>query len=177
MKLTIRQETPSDYQNVFDLTDEAFRTLEISDHTEQFLVERLRKSDAFIPELSMVAEVDGKVVGHILLTKIKIIKWEQEFNSLALAPVSVLPSYQKQGIGGKLIEAAHAKARELGFGSVQLVGHADYYPRFGYKKASQFGIHQPFDVPDECSLVVELTKASLKGVSGTVGYPKEFNIN
>lgn len=84
----------------------------MSDHSEQYLVERLRNSEAFIPELSIVAEINQKVAGHILLSRIKIVNNEnKEFESLALAPVSVLPEYQGKGIGGKLIETAHKKLR------------------------------------------------------------------
>ncbi|MFA5849880.1 MAG: N-acetyltransferase [Bacteroidales bacterium] len=174
MNIKIRQETISDFKQVFDLTERAFEKLEISDHTEQFLVERLRNSSVFVPELSLVAEYENKIVGHILLTKLKIINGKEEFQSLALAPVSVLPEYQNMGIGSKLIEAAHIKAREAGYKSVMLVGHPHYYPRFGYKKSSDFGIRQSFEAPDECCLAIELVENGLKGVSGTAEYPKEF---
>jgi predicted N-acetyltransferase YhbS len=128
MSILIRQEQPADYPAVFALVEQAFRDLKISDHTEQYLVERLRKSDAFIPELSLVAEDNGKIVGHILLTKLKIQNGQQEFESLSLAPVAVLPEYQRQGIGAMLIEEAHRVAKSLGYTSVILVGHENYYP-------------------------------------------------
>ncbi|MBD1397745.1 N-acetyltransferase [Pontibacter sp. JH31] len=174
MSINIRQEQPTDYPFVFSLIEAAFRQESMSDHTEQHLVERLRQSAAFIPELSLVA-VDGeKVVGHILLTKLKIKRGEQEFDSLSLAPVAVLPAYQHQGIGGMLIREAHEIARQLGHRSVLLVGHENYYPRFGYKRASSFGINFPFEAPDENCMAIELTENGLAGVSGTVVYPKGF---
>ena len=117
----------------------------MSDHKEQFLVQRLRKSDAFIPELSLIAENENKIVGHILLTKLKIKNGQKKFDSLALAPVSVLPEYQGNGIGGMLIKEAHKKAKELGYQSVILLGHEKYYPKFGYKQADKFGIELPFE--------------------------------
>lgn len=172
--MNIRQETPADYPAVFNLIEEAFRNMEISNHQEQFFVERLRKSDAFIPELSLVALLNDKIVGHIVLSKINIKNDENEFHTLMLAPVSVLPEFQHRGIGSQLIIEAHKKAIELGFTSVILVGHEDYYPRFGYKKAVAFGIKQPFDVPEENNLAVELVENGLRGVSGTVDYPKYF---
>jgi len=173
-KMTIRQEKPKDFNAVFKLVEKAFKTEELSDHKEQFLVERLRKSNAFIPELSIIAEIDHEIVGHILLTKLKIKNTQNEFDSLALAPVSVLPKYQGKGIGTKLIEHAHKRAKELGHTSIVLLGHAKYYPKFGYVQVDKFGIELPFDVPKENCMAIELTKNGLKGVNGTVVYPKEF---
>ncbi len=174
MSIHIRQEQPSDYPAVFALVEQAFRDLEISDHTEQFLVERLRNTHAFIPELSLVAEEDGKVVGYILLSKLKIQDSQQAYASLGLAPVAVLPEYQGQGIGAQLIEQAHRIAKGLGYTSVILVGHENYYPRFGYKPASSFGINFPFDVPDANAMAVELVENGLAGIRGTVVYPPAF---
>lgn len=173
MKINIRQENQADYQIVFNLIEKAFLNKVYSNHKEQFLVERLRNATAFIPELSLVAEIDDQVVGHILLTKIK--NTRQTFDSLALAPVSVLPAFQKQGIGGQLIEFAHKKAKELGHQSIVLLGHKNYYPKFGYSQADQFQIELPFDAPKENCMAIELTNNGLKGVNGLVEYPKEFN--
>lgn len=170
----IRQEKETDYNEVFLLTESAFRSLEISNHNEQFLVERLRKTDTFIPELSLVAIINDKIVGHILLTRLIIRTEKGEIPSLSLAPVSVHPDFQKKGIGGMLINKAHSIAKKLGFKSIILVGHPDYYPRFGYRKASEFGISFPFDAPDNACMVVELVKNSLKYANGVVEYPKEF---
>lgn len=131
-------------------------------------------SSSFIPELSLVAEMEGNIVGHLLLTKIKIRDGDEQWNSLALAPVSVLPEFQGKGIGGMLIEYAHHKARELGYESVVVVGHEKYYPKFGYQRADKFGIRAPFDVPPENCMVVELSEKSLARVHGVVEYAKEF---
>ena len=172
--MTIRQETPADYKDVFNLIEKAFRSEQYSDHKEQFLVERLRKSDAFIPELSLVAEVDGKIVGHILLTKLKIKNVADSFDSLALAPVTVLPEFQGIGIGGKLIAESHKRAKELGHESIVLLGHESYYPKFGYQRADKFEIELPFKVPKENCMVIELVENGLNGVSGIVEYPEAF---
>ncbi len=174
INLIIRQEQPKDYPLVSNLISAAFKNEPHSDQTESLLVGRLRKSEAFIPELSLVAELDGKIVGHILLTKIKIVNKGNSFESLALAPVSVLPAYQRKGIGRKLILEAHKIAKQLGYKSVALIGHENYYPKFGYKKASEFKITFPFEAPDENCMVFELFKNSLKNVKGMVEYPKEF---
>ena len=175
MDINVREEQQTDYDAVFELIEKAFEKSTLSDHREQFLVQRLRKSIAFVPELSMVAEIENKIVGHILLTKLKIKNRQDEFDSLALAPVSVLPEYQGKGIGGMLIQEAHKRASQLGHKSIVLLGHERYYPKFGYKQADNFGIELPFDVPKENCMVIELTENGLKGVNGTVEYPKEFN--
>ncbi len=174
MDLRIRQEETGDHSAVFKVIEQAFAKEELSDHTEQFLVERLRQSATFVPELSLVAEVGPTIVGHILLTRIFIKSSQRTYNSLALAPVSVLPEYQGKGIGGALIQAAHSKARELDFQSIVLLGHENYYPRFGYRQAHTFGIVLPFEAPKENCMAIALTENGLEGVSGTVVYPKEF---
>ncbi|MBD1420828.1 GNAT family N-acetyltransferase [Sphingobacterium chuzhouense] len=177
MNVKIRKEEKEDFKTVFELIQKSFETEELSDHKEHYLVERLRNSDAFVPELSLIAEVNNQIVGYILLTKIKIEDdAKNSYTSLALAPVAVLPEVQGKGIGGKLIEAAHKKARELGFGSVILLGHENYYPKFGYKLTKEFGIKLPFDVPEANCMAIELTEGSLQNVNGIVHYPKEFEI-
>ena len=174
MEFKIRQEQEKDYKAVSELIELAFRNMEESDHREHYLVDRLRESDAFVPELSLVAEADGEIIGHILMTKVEIVSDDKTVTSLGLAPVSVLPKYQGKGIGGALIRAAHERAAELGYGSAVLLGHKDYYPRFGYKKAIDFGIGFPFDVPAEYCMATELLPGGLKEVHGMVKYSKPF---
>ena len=177
MEIKIRKEEKEDFKKVFELIRLAFENEELSDHKEQFLVERLRNSDAFVPELSLIAEVDNQIAGYILLTKINIEdKDKNTYTSLALAPVAVLPNYQGKGIGGKLIQAAHDIAKKMGFGSVMLLGHENYYPKFGYKLTKEFGIKLPFEVPEENCMAIELSQNALQNVSGVVRYPKEFEI-
>lgn len=174
MNINIREESPKDYLSVFNIIEKAFKHEKYSDHQEHFLVERLRKSEAFVPGLSLVAEVENNLVGYILLTEIKIKTSENEIKSLALAPVAVLPEFQSMGIGGKLIEFAHERARNLGYKSVILLGHEKYYPRFGYQLADEFHISLPFDVPKENCMAIELQPNALKNIQGEVVYPKEF---
>lgn len=176
--ITIRKEEEKDYEAIFKLTEEAFRDMEHSDHQEQFLVEKLRKSDAFIPELSLVAEDEkGTIAGHILFTKLSIENDSETFESLALAPVSVKPEFQNQGIGGQLIREGHRIAQKLGYQSVILIGHEEYYPKFGYEKTSNFGISFPFEIPEVNGMAIELVKDGLKNKKGMVKYPKEFGID
>lgn len=177
MKVKIRKEEKRDYQKVFELIQNAFENVEFSDHREQYLVERLRNSDTFIPELSLVAEIDNQIVGYILLSKISVLGNNKNVHtSLSMAPVAVLQRFQGKGIGKNLIEFAHDKAKELGFGSVILLGHENYYPRFGYKLCKDFGIKLPFDVPDINCMAIELSESALQHISGIVQYPKEFEM-
>lgn len=171
MELKIRQEISADYSSVYKLVKEAFEQAEHTDGTEQDLVERLRKDDAFIPELSLVAELDGKIVGHIMFTKTKV----GDHIELTLAPLSVAVGLQGQGIGGQLIRAGHEIAAKMGYEFSILVGHAGYYPRFGYKPAASFGIKCPMEVPEENFMACSLLGRDAK-LDGTVEYPKAFGI-
>lgn len=174
MQILIRKESKTDYNEVFNLIEKAFENEPQSDHREQFLVARLRGSKAFIPELSLVAVYNQKIVGHILLTKIKIENNVAIFDSLALAPVSIIPVYQNKGIGSDLIIKAHSIAKELGFTSIVLIGHENYYPKFGYELCSKYNITLPFQAPDNNCMVISLSKNALKNLSGKVKYAKEF---
>ena len=171
--VTIRQERQTDYRKTEEVVQQAFLHEEFSDKKEHELVKRIRECDAFVPELSIVA-VDEEIVGHIMLSKITIEKDEASVESLALAPVSVATGHQKKGIGGKLIVAALEKAKELGYGSVVVLGHPEYYPKFGFKKASEWNIKAPFEVPEEVFMIMELTENSLRGVEGIVQYSSAF---
>ncbi|RHW43101.1 N-acetyltransferase [Neobacillus notoginsengisoli] len=170
--IKIRQEVAEDIQAVEEVIKRAFANVEMSDQTEHELVARLRNSEAFVPELSLVAVKGeaGEVIGHILFSKATIGQSE----TLALAPVSVLPEYQNQGIGGQLINEGLKWAKKIGYGSVIVLGHPEYYPKFGFKKASLWGVKAPWDVPDEAFMALELTPAALEGVFGVVRYSDAF---
>ncbi|WP_353184101.1 N-acetyltransferase [Parapedobacter lycopersici] len=177
MEVIIRKEEETDFSATFEVVRRAFEHEVQSDHQEQFLVERLRNSDAFVPELSLVAEIGGRLVGYVLLTRINISNESgQEAVALALAPIAVLPEYQGKGIGGRLMQAAHQQAIALGFGAIVLLGHENYYPKFGYRLAREFGIALPFEVPDENCMAIELIEGALQHVSGTVKYPAAFGL-
>jgi putative acetyltransferase len=141
---------------------------------EARLVENLRKSPDFIPELSLVAVKDKMVVGHILFSRITIQTKIGSFPALALAPMAVHPEFQKQGIGSKLIRQGFARCRKLGHKIVVVVGHPNYYPRFGFTSARAKGLEAPFSVPDEAFMVIEIAPGALNGISGMVIYPPAF---
>ena len=175
--IVIRQETPNDFKRVCEVVKSAFNDMADSDHSEHFLVDRLRKSDAYIPCLSLVATtIAGQIVGHILLSKAEVVAKGKRFAVLAVTPLSVLPEFQRKGIGGMLVREAHRRAAEMGYAAAVLLGHKAYYPRFGYKKASQFGIKFPFDAPDDCCMIVELVHGGLNGLHGTVCYSEVFHL-
>lgn len=171
MSMVIRQEEAKDHSGVYSLVKTAFATAAHTDGTEHELVNALRGSDAYIPELSLVAEINGQLVGHILFTRADI----GGVTVLALAPLSVLPEYQRQGVGTALIQAGHRIARGLGFGWSIVLGSPAYYPRFGYLPADTFGIQAPFDVPRENFMACKLSEHA-PTVHGVVRYAKEFGI-
>ncbi len=168
--MKIREEKATDHKVVEDLIHAAFKGQPYSDQSEHMLVRRLRKSPAFIPGLSLVAEDQNRVIGHILFTRIKI----AQAVSLALAPVSVHPQFHNRGVGSALINEGHKRARDIGYGSVMLLGHAQYYRRFGYQKASDFHISFPFEAPDDNCMAIELIPGALSEVQGEIAYSEEF---
>lgn len=174
MKISIRQEMPSDYPAVAEAIKSAYEDVGYSNHREQFMVERLRNSDAFIPQLSLVAEADHQIVGHLMLTKIFIHDQEKPIASLALAPLSVVPEFQGNGVGSQLVTEGHRLAKELNYRSVVVLGHAKYYPRFGYEPLKKYGLELPFAVREENCMVISLAENGLSGVTGRVVYPPEF---
>ncbi|MGY4691027.1 GNAT family N-acetyltransferase [Salibacterium sp. K-3] len=175
MDITIRQETPADYRATEALVKRTFGDESFSDPTEHVLVENLREADAFIPELSLVVLDSGEqIIGHILLSRITIEDDRASVESLALAPVSVAPEHQNQGIGTQLMHDALRRAGELGFSSVVVLGHPEYYARFGFEPAGRWDISAPFDVPEESFMVLELTEHALLEVQGVVQYSWPF---
>ncbi len=166
--MEIRREEKKDHTIVYEINRLAF-----GQENESQLIEKIRKGSNFVPELSLIAEIDNKIVGHILFSRIKIVGGSV-FESLALAPMAVIPEFQKQGIGGKLIKKGIEKAKELGFDSIIVLGHKEYYPKFGFQRASKWSIECPFEVPDEAFRAIELTEKAFEGKAGTVQYPEEF---
>lgn len=174
MDIMIRQELKNDYLETEEVVRKAFLNETFSDKTEHKLVSRIRKSAAFIPALSIVAKKNQEIVGHVLLSKITIENHDNLVNSLALAPVSVDPKNQNKGIGHQLISYALKKALELGYQSVIVLGHREYYAKFGFKPAHLWNIKAPFDVPSDVFMALELTEGALENVHGVVVYSKAF---
>jgi putative acetyltransferase len=129
LKIVIRDETDADVSAITDVTVAAFKTLEISNHTEQLIIAALRLAKALT--ISLVAEVDGRVIGHIAFSPLTISDGTR--NWYGLGPVSVLPEYQRQGIGKALIREGLSRLKEMDAQGCCLVGHPDYYRKFGFK--------------------------------------------
>ena len=141
-KIVIRRETDSDVSAITEVTAAAFKTLEISNHTEQFIIAALRAAKALT--LSLVAEADGRVIGHIAFSPVSISDGTR--NWYGLGPVSVLPAYQRQGIGKALIQEGLSRLKGMNAQGCCLVGHPDYYRKFGFSNMSGL-VHE--GVPQE----------------------------
>jgi putative acetyltransferase len=168
--MIVRPEIPSDYEAVEELLRSAF-----GGSDESQLVQSLRASEDYVPDLALVAEENGKVVGHIVFSYVTL-KGDEEFRVLALAPMAVTPGLQKRGIGGALVEAGLERADDRGEPLVIVVGHPTYYPRFGFESARRYGIEPPSaDFPDDAFMVRQLSGYSERH-RGRVVYPPAFGI-
>lgn len=169
--MILRTETEQDFAGVYELNYLAFG--QRKDESE--LVERIRRSPEFIPELSIVAAIENEIAGHILLSKAVIVSEDKHLEVIVLAPIAVKPNYQKQGIGGKLIEEGIRRTRALGYGLILLIGHPSYYPRYGFQPTRPFGLElNQFEVPDDVFMVYEVEAGSLKEIQGELKYPQAF---
>jgi putative acetyltransferase len=168
----IRPEAPGDRLAVYEVNLRAFgRTAEAK------LVEALRALE--LPILSLVAEVEGGVVGHVLFSPVTIAKVHPEDSRLrsdavALGPLAVHPEWQGRGVGGALVRAGLGACRQQGETRVVLLGHPDYYPRFGFRPAADYGIHYRSREYDHALFALELKPGALEGVSGWLSYLPPF---
>ncbi len=168
--IMIRPERAEDCAAIHELNARAF-----GQEGEAKLVDAIRLSDGFVPELSLVAERAGEIVGHILFSIIDVKAESGRIPVLGLAPMAVKPELQNQGIGSRLVGHGLEEARRLGWGIVIVLGHPAYYPRFGFTPAKPRGIKAPWPVPDEAFMVIELSEGGLEGVCGVVVYPPAFD--
>jgi putative acetyltransferase len=162
--IIIRNETDADVSAIAEVTVAAFMTLEISNHTEQFIIEALRAAKALT--LSLVAEADGRVVGHIAFSPVTIS--DGTMNWYGLGPISVLPEYQRKGIGKALIEEGLERLKASNAQGCCLVGHPDYYWRFGFKNTPGLGLD---GVPPEAFFALSFDEHTPQG---TVVFHKAF---
>ena len=167
--LCIRPECPDDLAAI-----RAVHTAAFGRPAEARLVDALRDMSAFVPELSLVAVADDAIVGHVLFSRIEIHGSERTVAALALAPLAVLPGWQRRGIGRQLVRAGHERARALGHRLVVVLGHPEYYLRFGFVPASSYGIAAPFAVPNDAFMVAELQPGAAADAAGVVEYPPPF---
>src|SRR4029453_3522637 len=167
MNVSIRLETPRDAADIRETKEKAFGT-----ELEARLVDALRGSPGSI---SLVATVDDRVIGHILFTPVTIDP-PAAVRFAGLAPMSVRPIHQRQGVGGQLIRTGLAECRQHGYAAVVLVGHPGYYPRFGFEPAHTKSLACEFPVPQEAFMVLGLHAGAFAGLSGGVRYRPEFRL-
>ena len=163
MTAAIRRERPEDVDAIRRVNEAAF-----GQPDEARLVDALR--GAATPFLSLVADDDGTVVGHICFTPVEL----DGTTILGLAPMAVVPERQRHGIGSRLVEAGLEECRRAGFGAVVVLGHPEYYPRFGFEPAAPKGIVSEYDVPAPVFMILELVPGALAGRKGVARYHRAF---
>ena len=165
--LKIRTETEADQDAVYAINTAAFDT-----PAEADLVDALREQAH--PIVSLVAEDNGQVVGHILFSPVTL-SGHPTLNAMGLAPMAVTPDRQRNGIGTALVQSGLEQCKQLGIQAVVVLGHPDYYPRFGFVPSTIFRINSEYDVPEEVFMAIELQPGALNGKSGTVKYHPAFS--
>jgi putative acetyltransferase len=166
--MIIRSEKPQDVAAIRLVNEQAF-----GGSAEANTIDLLR--DRGTATLSLVATINDRVVGHLFFTPATIESPDRSWSAVGLAPLSVLPDYQRQGIGTALMSAGLEQCRRLGHERVIVLGHPDYYPRFGFERASQYGVRFEFEAPDEACMILALQPGALDGVSGVAKYQPEWN--
>ncbi|MBR9678943.1 MAG: N-acetyltransferase [Nanoarchaeota archaeon] len=170
-----RTEKKEDYETITQVNNKAFERKE-----EGILINELRKRREYKSELSLVAIKKNKIVGHLLLFPIFIETNSSRIKTLSLGPIAVLPEYQKQGVGKSLVKEGIEKAIKHGFKSIVVIGHPKYYPKFGFKRATNYKVKMPkkyenkIDNPN-AFMILKLEKNSLKNIEGTLVFPEEFD--
>lgn len=163
----IRQEVESDQRAVYKINAAAFET-----SAEAGLIDALRQQAD--PVVSLVAEVEGVVVGHILFSPVTL-SGHPDLKLMGLAPMAVLPEHQRTGVGSELVRAGIEACVKCGATALVVLGHPAYYPKFGFVPSSRFGIDSDYEVPEEMFMAMELLPDSLKGKSGTIKYHDSFS--
>ncbi|WAW09661.1 N-acetyltransferase [Oxalobacter vibrioformis] len=166
--MRIRPEKPEEFPYLYDFVQTAFATAKVSDGTEPDFVNVLREGVNYIPDLALVAEADGKIIGHIMFTRTYLSVPGKRFEALLLAPVAVALEQRDRGIGSALIEEGMRRAKAMGFTSIFLVGDPDYYSRFGFHPVASYGIRHNSEIPDQYIMAKALVPGVLDGIDGTI---------
>lgn len=175
MNVSIRLEEERDYRKVEHLTREAFWDIYHPGCTEHLIVHKLRTAPAFVKELSYVACDEDSIIGSIIYSKAKVINDQnQEFEVLCMGPLSVLPSFQRKGIGSLLMNHSIEKARGLGFKAIIIFGNPEYYRRFGFVNAAKYGIKTASGENFDAFMALELCGGALHGITGKFYGDKVF---
>ena len=167
MDLIIRNERNNEYRTVEELTREAFWNVYVPGCNEHFCVHNMRSSADFIPDLDLIVELDGRLIGNIVYTNATIINNAGKINKvISFGPISVLPAYQSQGVGSTLIRYSLDKARSLGFTAVCIYGDPRYYSRFGFRCAERYDITNSEGKFAVALMALELIPGALREISG-----------
>lgn len=164
----VRNETAADQGAIFALHAHAFNT-----PAEARLVDALREGGGLA--LSLVATLHGRIVGHIAFSPVTVVSEEGTAHGMGLGPMAVSPQVQRSGIGSALVTEGLTRLRATHTAFCVVLGHADYYPRFGFQRASAHGIRWEHNAPDACFFVQALRPGGLQGVTGVVRFRPEFN--
>lgn len=168
-ELYVRGEKPADHAEIFEINRLAFGR-----EDEGNLVNDIRKTRSYEFGFSLVAVKEDKILGHVLFSKGFITHRGRRFKCLVLGPVAVLPEHQRHGIGKALINEGLERAKEVGFGAVIVVGDPVYYAQFGFKPAVTMKLRTSLKIPDENFMAKEISRNALRGIIGTVMFPREF---
>ena len=166
--MNIRVSQEKDFKEIYSFVKTAFETARVSDGTEQDFVLKLRAGETYLPELEFVAQENGILVGHIMLTKQAYQTTEGTRTGVLVAPLAVALPYRNRGIGGKRLRHACEQAVKAGHTAAFLVGNPQYYGRFGFRKTSEYGIKNSSDIPDDVVLGSELVAGALQGIRGEI---------
>ena len=165
--MVIRLEKPEDMESIRNTNKEAFRR-----ENESKLVDKLRNRGVLV--ISLIAVQGGEVVGHIAFSPVVVESETSGFMAIALGPIAVLPAHQRKGIGSQLVRFGLEECQRLGHEIVFLVGHPDYYPRFGFLLAKPAGLDCEFEVTEDAWMILELRKGALAGRRGIAKFEPEF---
>lgn len=178
MNLLVKQTNQNDFAITENITRESFWNVYKPGCSEHLVLHNLRKSKSYIKELDLVAFYSDQIVGHIISTKAKVVdSLKKEYEVLCVGPLSVLPDFQKKGIGGKLLKESIKIAKRLGFRGMILFGNPDYYHRFGFRNAKEFEITTKDYQNFEPFMALELFENALTGVKGRFIEDESFNVN
>jgi putative acetyltransferase len=164
MRIEIKEECPGDIATIRSLNSLAF-----GQDQEGNIIDALRANGAAL--LSLVAALNGRLVGHIMYSPVSL----GELMGAGLGPMAVRPGHQRQGIGSKLVQMGNQKLQEAGCPFIVVLGHPNFYPRFGFRPASTFGITCEWEVADDVFMMLVLDQARMHGVSGLAKYRPEFS--